>query len=116
MKIVITGRPINVVEREDHTLLTFQSGKPPPPAKGVPDPPSTPTNYCVYVGKKQWRKFKEILQNPEDIAIIDGFPSYHPSYKGILVFGIGFTTKLTQAGERLKNEQKLQQQTTPNTP
>jgi hypothetical protein len=81
-------------------VTTLQSGKTPPLPKGMPKPPETPTLYVVYIAHKQWRKVAEAIQKPEDVLIIEGFPTYDPELKGLAVFATNVTTKLLQAAKR----------------
>ena len=100
MKITLVGRPGKVVEKNDSLIIGMQSTKAPALPKGLPTPPSTPTDYVVFIARKQWAKVGEAIQNPDDALIIEGFPVIDPQAKSIAVFGTNVTTKLLQAAKR----------------
>jgi hypothetical protein len=68
--------------------------------KGLPTPPSTPTNYVVYIASEQWRKVAEAIKDPEDVLIIEGFPQLDPETSSIAVFATNTTTKKLQMAQR----------------
>jgi hypothetical protein len=68
--------------------------------RGLPTPPSTPTNYVVYIAAKQWRKVAEAIGDPEDVLIIEGFPQLDPETSSIAVFATNTTTKKLQMAQR----------------
>ena len=56
VKITLIGRPGKVVERGDSVIIGMQSTKVPALPKGLPTPPSAPTNYVVFIARKQWAR------------------------------------------------------------
>ena len=100
MKLTIIGRPGQVVERQGGAVLGMQSTTMPSLPKGLPAPPSTPTNYMVFISQKQWQKVSEALSNPDDALIIEGYPTADPRFTGITVYATQVTTKLLQQAKR----------------
>jgi PHAX RNA-binding domain-containing protein len=100
VKITLIGRPGKIVEQGDSVIVGMQSTKVPALPKGVPTPPSTPTNYVIFIARKQWAKVGDAIQNPDDALIIDGFPVIDPQAKSIAVFATNVITKMLQAAER----------------
>jgi PHAX RNA-binding domain-containing protein len=100
VKITLIGRPDKVVEKGDSVIIGMQSTKVPALPKGLPTPPSTSTNYVIFIARKQWAKVGDAIQNPDDALIIDGFPAIDPQAKSIAVFATNVTTKLLQAAKR----------------
>ena len=100
VKITLIGRPGKVVERGDSVIIGMQSTKVPALPKGLPTPPSTPTDYVVFIARKQWGKVGDAIRNPDDALIIEGFPALDPQSKSIAVFATNVTTKLLQAAQR----------------
>ena len=100
VKITLIGRPGKVVEKGDSVIIGMQSTKVPALPKGLPTPPGTPTDYVVFIARKQWAKVGDAIQNPDDALIIEGFPVIDPQAKSIAVFAHNVTTKLLQAAKR----------------
>ncbi len=73
--------------------------------KGLPDVPPQPINYLVFIAAKQWRKVAETITNPEDVLIIEGYPTQHPQFAGITVYATQVTTKLQQQAKRQHQQQ-----------
>jgi hypothetical protein len=101
VKITLIGALRKTVEKQGFTLgmLTHTPRLDSLP-KGVPRPRPTATTYIVYIGNKQWRKVKDALRNPEDVAIIEGVPMWDTEYEAMTVFATSVTTKLTQQAKR----------------
>ena len=78
MKITLIGRPGKDVEKGDSVIIGMQSTKVPALPKGLPTPPSTPTNYVVFIARKQWARVSEAIENLEDMLIVEGFPALDP--------------------------------------
>jgi len=102
VKITLVGKLGKTVEKQGFTLAmmthTPRMDKLP---KGIPRPDqASKTTYVVYIGGKQWRKVKDALRNPEDVAIIEGVPSWDQEYEALAVFATSITTKLTQQAKR----------------
>ena len=100
VKITLIGRPGKVVEKGDSVIIGMQSTKVPALPKGLPTPPSAPTNYVVFIARKQWARASEAVENLEDMLIVEGFPALDPQAKSIAVFATNVTTKLLQAAQR----------------
>lgn len=102
VKVTLIGKLGKTVERQNFTLAIMNHNDPPKNLpKGVPAPEKIePTSYIVYIGGKQWRKMKDALSNPDDVAIIEGQQIYDKSYDAICVFATNCTTKLTEQAKR----------------
>ena len=100
MKITLIGRPGRVVERGEVVLTTLRGGSAPALPKGLPTPPAEPTTYIVLMARKQWAKVAEAIQDPDDVLIIEGYPTLDPQLRGIAVFTLNVTTKKLQAAKR----------------
>jgi cold shock CspA family protein len=98
VKVTIIGRPNQIEERPQVTLLTLtHSGPLPALPKGVPTPDPVPaTIYSIYIGKKQWKAVAEALANPEDMIIVEGTQVLDAATGTINVFATKTTTKLLQ--------------------
>jgi hypothetical protein len=97
VKITVIGRPGKVVDRGSCIVTSMRAKQAPSLPKGLPTPPSFPTNY---VATKQWRKVAEAIQDPEDVLIIEGFPQLDPETSSIAVFAMNTTTKKLQQAQR----------------
>lgn len=107
VKITLIGKLGKTIEKPGFTLATLRhtprlNALP----KGIPRPEPQETGYVVYIGGKQWRKVKEALQNPEDVAIIEGTPMWDAQHQALAVFATTVTTKLTQ--QALREQQRAQ--------
>ena len=100
VKITVIGRPGRVVERGDVVLTTLRGGSAPALPKGLPTPPAEPTTYIVLIARKQWAKVAEAIQDPDDVLIIEGYPTLDPQLRGIAVFTLNVTTKKLQSTKR----------------
>ena len=100
VKVTVIGRPGEIVERQGVIILAMQSTAAPSLPKGLPAPPAQPTNYLIFVSKKQWQKVADALADAEDKLIIEGYPVRHPRFAGITVYATQVTTKLLQAAKR----------------
>ena len=100
VKITIIGRPGQVTERQGVVILGMRQTKTPVLPKSLPDLPSQPTKYLVFIAAKQWRKVADSITNPEDVLIVEGIPTQHPQFPGITVYATAVTTKLQQQAKR----------------
>ena len=88
----------------------MESNKVPALPKGLPTPPAAPTKYTVYIAAKQWRKVEQAIADPEDVLIVEGFPTMDAEARAIAVFATNTTTKKLQ--QALKEAQKAKGQET----
>ena len=100
VKITLVGRPGKVVDRGQCIVTVMESTKVPALPKGLPTPPATPTKYTVYIGAKQWKKVAESIHDPEDVLIIEGYPTLDAQTSAIAVFATNATTKKLQAAQK----------------
>lgn len=98
VKATVIGRPLKV-ERVDNSdamtaiiEYTIKASLP----KGLPPPPTTRTQYIVYMTSKQWRKNEKAMQHPQDLLIVEGYGVYSPELNGMVIYALSVTTRLTQ--------------------
>ncbi|MDP9372922.1 MAG: phosphorylated adapter RNA export RNA-binding domain-containing protein, partial [Chloroflexota bacterium] len=103
VKITVIGRPAQIVERGDVTIVALRSEKVPTLPKGLPAPVQA-TNYAVFIAKKQWQKVAQAAQNPQDFLIVEGYPTVDPRFHGITVLATQTTTKQLQQAERQRKQ------------
>ncbi|MDP9372591.1 MAG: phosphorylated adapter RNA export RNA-binding domain-containing protein [Chloroflexota bacterium] len=103
VKITVIGRPARVVERGDVTIVGLRSEKVPTLPKGLLAP-GQPTDYAVFIAKKQWQKVAQAAQNPQDLLIVEGYPTVDPRFQGITVLATQATTKQLQQAERQRKQ------------
>jgi hypothetical protein len=101
VKMTLIGKLGKTIEKPTFTLAMLKhtprlQGLP----KGIPQPEAQETSYVVYIGGKQWRKVKDALHHPDDVAIIEGTPMWDAEYQALAVFATNVTTKLTQQARR----------------
>ena len=99
-KITVIGRPGKVVDRGSCIVTSMRAKTVPSLPKGLPTPPSMPTNYVVYIASRQWRKVASAIADPEDALIVEGFPQLDPETSSIAVFATSTTTKKLQMAQR----------------
>src|SRR5512135_2263191 len=100
MKITLIGRTGKLVEKGSCVVTVMQASKVPALPKGLPAPPTTTTNYVVYIATKQWKNVAGVVNDPEDVLIIEGFPQLDAQTKSIAVFATNTTTKKLHALRR----------------
>lgn len=101
MKMTLMGRPGKVIVQGDFVVTTMKgNGRVPSLPKGLPAPPENKLLYLVYVARKQWSKVEEALQDPEDILIIEGYPTYDTDLKKMSVYATQITTRALQRAKR----------------
>ena len=107
VKITVIGRPGRIVRdpRGFVTVAMQRTGVPALP-KGLPAPPTTPTQYTVYIAQKQWQKVADAIKDPEDVLIVEGFPTATP--QGISVYATNTTTKQLQQAQRAAQQVRKQ--------
>ncbi|HEY1011343.1 MAG TPA: hypothetical protein VGE07_01480 [Herpetosiphonaceae bacterium] len=103
MKITLVGRPGRVVEKKDVVITSIKLEKKFMTPRGVPQP--LPTTYSVYIGRKQWNKVKQVMDDPEDLLVLEGYASYDPDMEGIVVSVTTCTTRSIQLSKRPPKQQ-----------
>lgn len=104
VKITLVGRPGKIVDRGQCIITVVEASKVPALPKGVPVPPTLSTRYTVYIASKQWKKVAESIQDPEDVLIVEGFPSLDAQVKAIAVFATNVSTKKLQIAQKTKQQ------------
>lgn len=108
VKITLTGRPENVVDKGSSVVFGMQDRKVPDLPKGLPIPPASASKYVVYVTAKQWKKVSPALADPEDILIIEGWCQLDIQTKCIAVFATNATSRALQATQKVKQQEASQ--------
>ena len=106
VKLTVIGRPTSVAERGPVVLVGLRSEKAPSLPKGVPAP-AQPTGYLLLIARKQWDKIASQLRRPDDVLIVEGYPTLDPRFQGITVLATRATTKLLQQAERQRQQAKV---------
>jgi len=105
VKVTLIGRPGPVEHRRDLVITTMShTHKSATLPRGVPNPPSTPTIYTVYIASKQWAKVEDALNNPEDSLIIEGTCAYDAEIGAVAVFTTNVTSKQLEAKKRQQKQ------------
>ena len=104
MKLTLIGPPGRVIEKGELVITSFESSKISTLPKGLPQPPSEPTTYVIYIARKQWNKVKDSLnQHPDDKLIVEGYPVFDRRIGQtgtITLYALSTTTKLLEQGRR----------------
>jgi hypothetical protein len=100
VKMTLIGRPGKVVDKGSCIVTVMQENRVPALPKGLPVPPAAPTTYVVYIAAKQWKTVSEVLADPEDVLILEGFPQMDLKTGSLAVFATNTTTKKLQAARR----------------
>lgn len=75
VKLTLIGRPAKILERPQFVVITMTGKEPPALPKGLPElPDDDPTVYLVYIALKQWKRVSELIKQPDDRLIIEGYP------------------------------------------
>jgi hypothetical protein len=105
VKITLVGRPGPITVIHDGCVMTtMQNATPPSFPKGIPTPPRLPVSFTVYIAPKQWNKVADALTNPEDMLIVEGWPTYDPVRQAITVYVLNTTTRELQRQRRAQQE------------
>jgi hypothetical protein len=100
VKITIVGRPGKILNKDTCIVTVMESTKVPALPKGLPTPTAAATKYAVYIAAKQWAKVKDVITDPEDTLIVEGFPKTDPEVSAIAVFTTNVTTKKLQTSKK----------------
>ena len=100
VKMTLVGRPGKVVDRGSCIVTVMTSNKIPSLPKGLPAPTTNVTKYAVYIAAKQWKNVAQVVDDPEDVLIVEGFPCADKEVSAIAVFATSCTTKKLQAAKR----------------
>lgn len=108
VKITLVGRPRNVLDKGTCFMLSMKDNKIPALPKGVPMPAGVAgdTLYIVFIAAKQWRKVQGVMQDPEDVLILEGYPQLDKQTGSISVFVTSAQTKKLQ--QVLREKQKAE--------
>ena len=103
VKITVSGRPAQTVERGPVVIVSLKSERVPGLPKGLPAP-AQPTAYALLIARKHWEKVAPSLRQPEDLLIVEGYPTLDRRFEGITVLATRTTTKLQQQAERERRQ------------
>lgn len=105
VNINLVGRPGRIAHQGDYILTTMHGPKAPALPRGLPRPPEPPARYAVCIARRQWEKVAQLLENPEDALIVDGYAAFDNQLPGIIIYAKSVTTKLQQMARRQQNAQ-----------
>lgn len=102
MKTTVIGRPKQIKKLDTCTLLVLGQKAPPVMPKGLPPMPDTSkATIAVFVANKQWEKVEAALKaDPQDEAIIEGYPVNDPKNQLTGVWAQSCTSKNLQRARR----------------
>lgn len=102
MKTTIIGRPKQIKKLDTCTLVVLGQKAPPVMPKGLPPMPDTSkATIAVFVANKQWEKVEAALKaDPQDEAIIEGYPVNDPKNQLTGVWAQSCTSKNLQRAKR----------------
>ncbi len=107
VKITLVGRPRKVMDKGTCFILSMKDSKVPSLPKGVPIPADAGnTLYVVFVAAKQWRKVAQVMDDPEDALILEGYPQIDEKTQSIAVFVSSATTKKLQQGKKAEQSEE----------
>lgn len=100
LKLELTGKPGNVIEKERQTMLMLtHHGALPPMPRAVPVPPEPiDLAYIVTINAKHWRPAQE--RPPGSLLSFSGVGLYDPKLEGMSVFAMG-PVKVRNPDDRL---------------
>lgn len=90
VNVKIIGRPGKIHRYQNLVVLSMED-RPPPDATlpiGLPEMPTEPVTYVVYVAAKQWDKVEQAIQNPEAQLMVSGFCAHDPETGGMAIFAL----------------------------
>ncbi|MFO7633975.1 MAG: phosphorylated adapter RNA export RNA-binding domain-containing protein [Caldilinea sp.] len=102
MKTTIIGRPKQIKKLDTCTLVVLGQKAPPAMPKGLPPVPDTSkSTIAVFVASKQWEKVEVALKaDPQDEAIIEGYPVNDPKNQLTGIWAQSCTSKNLQRAKR----------------
>jgi hypothetical protein len=101
VKIVVTGRPGQITQAKGFVSTVLSEKKTPSLPKGLPSPPSQPTEYMVFIQSKQWGRVQSALDaDPTDQLIVEGWCAIDVEAERIAVFATSATTRALQQKTR----------------
>jgi hypothetical protein len=102
MKTTIIGRPKQIKKLDTCTLVVLGQKAPPVMPKGLPPMPDTSkATIAVFVANKQWEKVEAALKaDPQDEAIIEGYPVNDPKNQLTGIWAQSCTSKNLQRAKR----------------
>ena len=103
VKLTVVGRPNSVAERGPVVLVGLRSEQAPSLPKGLP-PPAQPTGYLLLIARKHWEKVAASIRRPDDVLIVEGYPTLDARFQGITVLATRATTKVLQQAERQRQQ------------
>ena len=106
VKITLVGRPGFILDKKEFVVVTMENSRTPALPKGLPVPPSTTTQYGIYISAKSWNKVKDAVKDPEDTLIIEGHPQLDAALGAIAVYATNVTTKKTQQAAKQAQQAK----------
>jgi hypothetical protein len=105
VRIAISGRPGTVIRRPGCVVTTMKQRTPPDLPAGLPERPAFFTSYVLFIAKKQWDMVAAALEaDPDDMLIVEGWPTLDPETSSIAIFAQAVTTKRIRQAKRQQQE------------
>jgi hypothetical protein len=111
MKLTLTGQPGPIVNQDLFIITTMEStGVTPSLPRGLPTPPPNTMVFLVYIAAKHWRKIEAEmvegrLREPDDLLIVEGYPTYDVEAGRMCLFASYVTTRRLRQARRLQQGQ-----------
>jgi len=114
VNISVDGRPTHIEKKNHLVVATLQSHVEAYQTfpRGVPDVPTAPTTFIVYVGEDQWDKhIGTKLEKDEDATLaVEGAPAYDDEMGGIAVFARAVKVKSGASNRKAAKAREERQQ------
>ena len=104
VKITLIGRPNDVEVRDGWVGFVLHGAQAPAVPRGVPPPEAAAAAFLVVAARRQWNRVEGPLHDPEDMVIVEGYPSLDPRFEGITVHASRLTTRAAQRASRAAHD------------
>lgn len=105
LKVSLTGR-LGEIERREYLIITTMEHRIDPDSlpKGVPQPPTDPMQYVVYISAKQWERVEKAVE--DDDIIVEGYCTFDKETDQYTIYTTYVTTQKLQRKERKQVKQE----------
>jgi hypothetical protein len=102
VKIIIVGQPGSIERRQNLVVTTITEKREELPSMpiGVPPVPTEPMTYVVYIAAKQWDRIANIVGDPDDPMLVEGYCAFDPEVNSFAVYATYATTKKSDQREK----------------
>lgn len=111
MKISLSGR-LGEIERREYLIISTMEHRIDPSSlpRGVPEPPTEPMQYMVYISAKQWERIEKVREEDADDngeIIIEGYCAFDKEIDQYTVYTTFVTTQKLYRKERKERQKAL---------